>query len=367
MRVIFHIDLDYFYAQIEERDNPSICDKPVLVTVLSGRGEDRGVIATANYIARSLGVKSGIPIAQAKKILEKENAVFIPMRRSYYRFISEEIMKILRDNSDVFEQASIDEAYLDVTKKTKGDFEKAYQLAHKIQTEIFKKIRLTLSIGIGVNKLIAKIASGINKPNGITIVRPEEITEFLNPLPIKKIPGIGEKTEETLATIGVRKIGDLVKLSLNELTNLFGRKTAELIYNSCRGIDKSPVVEKGPPSQKSRIKTLKKDTRDVDELIKNLVPLIEKIDIYLQKHRLKFRTVSVIFVTTDIKTHTKSKTLKKACEKLVNIQPEIRELITEFLQECSLMVRRIGIRAGNFIDLKNKGQTKLSGFLEYNI
>jgi DNA polymerase IV (DinB-like DNA polymerase) len=363
MRIIFHIDLDYFYAQIEERDNPNLKGKPVLVLVLSGRTEDSGVVATANYPARELGAKSAMPIAIAKKKLAPYEAYYIPMRIDYYRFISEEIMEIISKYADSFEKASIDEAYLEVTKNIKGDFDKAYQLAKRIQQEVYSKVRLTLSIGISINKLIAKIASGIKKPNAITMIKPEEINSFLNPLPVKEIPGVGEKTSTKLLNKGVKTIGELRKISLEELNQLFGNKIGAFIYYSARGIDNSPVEDRGLPLQKSRIKTLREDSRDIDYIMSNLIPLIEKIDNYLVDHNIFFKTISTIFITTNLKAHTKSRTLDRAYNKLSNLQVEIRSLIKDFLEEIPQEVRRAGIRASNFVVEDETKQTKLSSYL----
>ena len=179
-RVVFHIDFDYFFAQCEEIRKPELKSKSVCVCVFSDRGGDSGAIATANYNARKFGVKSGIPIIFAKKRLEdQKDAVFLPVDFDYYRSISERGMEIMEKNGDVFEYVGKDEAFLDVTKKVNGDWVNAQNLAIEIKNEIKDKLNLTCSIGISPNKLISKIASDFQKPDGLTLVLPEKVDEFL--------------------------------------------------------------------------------------------------------------------------------------------------------------------------------------------
>jgi DNA polymerase IV (DinB-like DNA polymerase) len=182
-RVVFHIDFDYFYAQCEETRSPELKSKPVCVCVFSDRGGDSGAIATANYTARKYGVKSGIPIAFAKKRLEeRKDAVFIPVDFDFYTEISEKAMEIMKDHADIFEYVGRDEAYLDVTERVGGNFKKANHLAQQIKNSIRDKIKLSCSIGISPNKLISKIASDFQKPDGLTTVSPEKVEIFLEQL-----------------------------------------------------------------------------------------------------------------------------------------------------------------------------------------
>ena len=172
-RIVMLVDLDYFFAQIEEIRNPALKSKPVVVGMYSGRTEDSGAVSTSNYLARKCNVKSGIPLFLAKKRLEGTDAVFLPVDYDYYQQVSDRIMAILRGYADTLEQAGIDEAYLDVTKKALGSYQEAETLAKEMKDAVKQKIGVTFSVGIGPNKLIAKIASDINKPDGVTIVRPE--------------------------------------------------------------------------------------------------------------------------------------------------------------------------------------------------
>ena len=193
-RIIIAIDFDYFYAQCEEVRNPSIKGTPVVICVFSGRTAESGAVSTANYVARRLGVKSGIPIARAKKILQNNpESVFLPMDIDFYVEVSERIMGLIRPHGDKFEQASVDEAYLDVTNLAKADYQRAGAIGREINAEIFAEEGLTSSIGIALNKLMAKMAVDSRKPDGFTIILPDQVSPFLNPLPVGKLFGVGPR------------------------------------------------------------------------------------------------------------------------------------------------------------------------------
>src|SRR3972149_5199118 len=190
-RVVMLVDLDYFFAQCEELRNPALKDKPVVVGVYSGRTADSGAVSTANYIARKFGVKSGIPLFLAKKRLAGAEAVFLPVDHLFYEQISDRVMQALRGYADGFEQVGIDEAYLDVTQKIQGSFEAATDLAQKMKNDVQNHVGITFSVGVGPNKLVAKIASENQKPDGLTVVKPEEVKRFLSPLPVDRLIGVG--------------------------------------------------------------------------------------------------------------------------------------------------------------------------------
>ncbi|MFQ5887527.1 MAG: DNA polymerase IV, partial [Candidatus Hydrothermarchaeales archaeon] len=204
-RIILHIDMDYYYAAIEERENPDLKGKAVAVCMFTPRGEEGGAVTTANYEARKSGIHSGMSYSKAKKL--DPDAVFLPANFDFYWSISDRIMGILREYADNFEQVSVDEAFLDVSSKVK-DFDGAKRLAVEIKKEVFNKEKLTCSIGIGPNKLIAKMASGVKKPDGLTAVRPEEVVDFLKPLGLTKLWGVGKKTEARLNEMGVSHVGE---------------------------------------------------------------------------------------------------------------------------------------------------------------
>ncbi|MGQ9597595.1 MAG: Y-family DNA polymerase, partial [Thermoproteota archaeon] len=259
-RIIMLVDLDYFFVQCEEVRNPSLKDRPVVVCVYSDRGGDSGVVSTANYVARKYGVKSGIPIAVAKRMLRDANTVFLPVDHEHYARISNGIMDILRGHADSFEQAGIDEAYLDVSESI-GDFDMAGEIAKGIKEEVRKSYGITCSIGIGPNKLIAKIAADNQKPDGLTVVKPDEVQRFLSPLPVGRLIGVGAKTESIMKNLGIRTIGDLAKYDVQSLINLFGEKLGVYFHKASHGLDDQPVKERDEAASIGRISTLKRNTR----------------------------------------------------------------------------------------------------------
>ncbi len=191
-RVVLHIDMDYFFAAIEERENPELREKAVVVCMLSGRSELSGSVSTCNYVAREFGIRSGMPCSRAKKL--NPEAVFLPVRKDFYTSVSDRIMEILRSyadpgNGDSFEQISVDEAFLESSERTGGDFRLAFEIGMQIKKEIKEKENLTCSIGIGPNKLISKMASSAKKPDGITVVSPQDLEAFLWPLNVSKLWG----------------------------------------------------------------------------------------------------------------------------------------------------------------------------------
>ena len=252
--IVFHIDFDYFYAQCEEIRLPKLKSKPVCVCVFSDRGGDSGAIATANYTARKYNVNSGMPISLAKKRLgERNDAVFLPVDFDFYDEMSKKSMEIMETYADVFEYVGRDEAFLDVTKRCQRNFQNASHLAQQIKNSIREKTKLSCSIGISSNKLVSKIASDFQKPDGLTSVWPDEVDEFLNPLKIRKIPGIGKKTEERLSELNIITIQDLKKKDVFTLNKEFGRKTGTFIFNAARGISHELVKEREESVQYARL------------------------------------------------------------------------------------------------------------------
>jgi len=266
-RIILHIDMDYFFAQIEERENPRFKGKPVVVGADPKKGEGRGVVSTANYEARKYGIHSALPISKAYQLCPE--AVFLPVNMELYKRVSENIMEIVKKylprstpsesegllrGFPKMEIVSLDEAFLDLSFLSnlsifstivenidkRGVWERAKELAKKLRKEILEKEKLIATVGVGPNKLIAKMATNRAKPNGLLIIRPKEVKKFLEPLDIEKLPGIGPKTAEKLRNIGINKIKELKRLSRIRLKNLFG-VVGENIYKRVRGIDGEEV------------------------------------------------------------------------------------------------------------------------------
>jgi len=352
-RIVGHLDLDYFFAQVEEVEQPSLRGTPVLVCVFSGRTEDSGVISTSNYVAREHGVKSGMPIALAKRRLEGIKASFIPMDRGKYEVYSDRVMEILRREVDVIEQTGIDEAFFDITKRAGGDFGAAASTALLIKEEILREDRLTCSIGIGPNKVVAKIASDLKKPNGLTIVRDTEAMGFLSPLPVQKIYGVGPKTSKLLEDNKILAVRDLAEAPAQELEELLGRKLAAYLYNAAKGADDEPVSDRGGISQVSRILTLKQDTNDPQRVVAQLLPALKDIHGRLVSKGLFFRNISAIGIGKDLSLHTKSKTIERPTDSYAVIEEEVKGLLTQLLGEVG-EVRRAGVRLGDLQDMANQ-------------
>jgi len=349
-RVIIHADFDYFYAQCEERENPSLKDKPVVVCIYSGRGEDRGAVSTANYIARKYGVKSGIPILQAKRRLKDIDAAFLPANFELYEKVSENIMSILKSYGDKFEQMGIDEAFLDVTQKTNGNYEKAKELAQKIQTEIWEKEKITVSMGIGPNKLIAKIAAGRQKPLGLTEVKPDDAESFLFPLPVNELLGVGKKTTEVMHEMRINTVGELAKLDVEKLTKRFGKVLGTYFHNAANGIDSSQVQERGMAESVSHILTLKEDTRDLDALLEVAYKICDDISSRARELNLSFKTISVQLVLQDMSASSRAKTFDAPVESIDVLKNTAKELFQKLLEEISeeLKARRLGVKISGF-------------------
>jgi DNA polymerase IV (archaeal DinB-like DNA polymerase) len=356
------VDLDSFYAQCEENANPSLSGKPVVVCVYSGRTEESGVVSTANYEARKYGVKAGIPIIRAKKLLESVDAAFVPMNHPYYEQVSQSIMEILRTWSDVFEQTSIDEAFLDISDRTCFNFDSAGTAALEIKKQLHTQQSMTCSIGIGPNKVVAKIASDQSKPNGLTIIRPEEATNFLSPLPVSRIPGVGKKAEEKLNQLNISTVSQLSHVSAAELVETFGKNFGGYLYRASRGEDDDPVKEREQPTQLSRIATLKQNTRRVEETFTLLTELAKSVSDKLKKHGMACKSVAIIAILADLSMHSKSKMLESPSSDPILIDAAVKQLTEEFLaSNREAVLRRLGVKVSNLT--RETGQTDMSKFL----
>lgn len=358
---MFHIDFDYFYAQCEESRSPELKSKPVCVCVFSDRGGDSGAIATANYTARKYGVKSGIPIVFAKKRLEqRKDAVFLPVDFDFYTEISEKAMDVMKQYADVFEYVGRDEAYLDVTKRTDGDFLKASHLAQQIKNSIREKIKLSCSIGISPNKLISKIASDFQKPDGLTVVSSEKIEVFLDQLKIRTIPGIGKKTEDRLTEMNFETIQELKKLDVFTLNKEFGRKSGTYIYNAIRGIDNEPVKQRDERIQYSKIMTLKKDSANYEFLLENITELCNEVYKVIKKNNKMFKSVGIHFVQSDLLNKSKSRMLRNPTDSLEELEKNVSQLLKEALLNQKTTIRRIGVKVSELSEIQ--GQSNITNY-----
>jgi len=360
-RVVFHIDFDYFYAQCEEIRSPELKSKPVCVCIFSDRGGDSGAVATANYTARKYGAKSGIPIIFAKKRLNsRDDAVFLPADFEYYSEISEKAMTIMQKYANVFEYVGRDEAYLDVTERTNQDFEKASHLAQQIKNEIRDKLKMTCSIGVSPNKLVSKIASDFKKPDGLTIVPPQQVEAFLDNLKIRDIPGIGRKTEKKISEMGFDSISELKSQDVFKLQKVFGRKIGTYIINSIHGKDEEPVKEREPSIQFSKIITLKKNSMDYDFLAENLKNICKELHSVVLKNNRLFKSVGIQFIQSDLSNRTKSRMLKSPTSSLEELLKASNKLLEEILEEQKIPVRRLGVKVSELSEIK--GQSTITSY-----
>lgn len=360
-RVIGHIDLDYFYAQVEEVQDPSLRGRPVVVCVFSGRTEDSGVVSTSNYRARELGVHSGMPIVQAKKKLEGTDAAVIRMEHEKYEEVSERIMGLLEQRVDVLEQTGIDEAFFDVTGRSDADFGRARELAESIKGDIVSNERLTCSVGLGRSKAVAKLGSDMAKPGGLKVILPESTASFLAPLPVEKLYGVGPKTRIALAEMGVDTVGQLAGLDPSALESRFGKKFGGYLLAAATGTDADPVVAGLEPTQFSRIITLKRDTRDAYEVMQQLSLGTEYVQSRLAISNKSCRTVSAIAILNDLSTKTKSKTFDSPVSDLATIRETAAALFADLGRSVPKDFRRVGVRVSGLLDIED--QTSLSEFL----
>lgn len=353
-RIVFHVDFDYFFAQCEELRNPELKTKPVAVCVFSDRGGDSGAVATANYLARKYDVKSGMPIRFAKKRLEGTDAVFLPTDFGYYSEISQKAMDVMKEFADIFEYVGRDEAYLDVSKRTECSFVNAAHLAQQLKNAIRTSVKLSCTVGVSSNKIVAKIASGFLKPDGLTIVPPDKIEAFLDPLPIRIIPGIGKKTEERFTEMGFQTISELKKLDVFSLNSQFGRKIGSYIYNAARGIDEEPVAPRQEATQYSRIITLKQDSKEYDFLGKELEKLCKDVHSAILKDNLMFKSIGIQFVQSDLSNKTKSKTLRNSTSSLDELKKTVLQLLRESLEDQKMLIRRVGVKVADLSEVSGQ-------------
>jgi DNA polymerase IV (archaeal DinB-like DNA polymerase) len=342
--VIGCLDLDYFYAQVEEVGDPSIKSRPVMVCVFSGRSAESGVVATSNYVARSLGVKSGAPIALAKKKLEGKDPVVIKMDYEKYQEVSTRVMDLVADRVDILERTGIDEAFFDLTLSSEGDFGRAEATARRIKDAIVSSERLTCSIGLGASKVVAKLASDISKPNGLKVVRDEETASFLQPLQVGMLYGVGPKTAGVLDGAGIKTVGELARADFGTLEGLFGRGLAHYLSVASTGRDSEPVRPRSDPKQFSRIVTLKRDTNDPEEIVAQLSSGLDSVYERLVSTNQRFKTISALGITTDLSIRTRSRTLRFPTSDKTMIVKEAGELFRELTAETDKQLRRAGVR-----------------------
>jgi nucleotidyltransferase/DNA polymerase involved in DNA repair len=355
MRIILHIDLDAFYASCEERERPELKGKPLVIGADPKAGKGRGVVSTCSYPARKFGIRSGMPISRAWNLCPgppQGPCIYLPVNFDLYIPVSQAVFAIARkyayhpepqaSNSGLFEQAGIDEAFLDVSRRCKN-FAQAEELAKNLKDEIKQKERLTCSVGIGPNKLIAKIASDFRKPDGLTVVKSEQVASFLSPLSARKLIGVGPKTEAFLKEKGIEKIGQLRKIPKFVLIEWLGKSFGAYLYEASRGVDDSPLVEKWEPKSFGREWTFEKDTKEKALLHSTLENLAEDVAEAARTEGFSWKTVTLKVRYADFETHTSQKSLTEPAQDGETSLEIAKALLRPYL-ESPKKIRLIGFR-----------------------
>ena len=300
---IIHVDLDAFFAAVEQRDHPELRGKPVIV---GGDPRSRGVVSTCSYEARKFGVHSAMPLRTALSLCPQ--GIFVPVDGAKYQRVSREVMTVLRRFTPAVEQVSIDEAFLDVSG-SEGLFGTAPEIARRIKREVVEAVGLTVSVGVAATKLVAKVGSDLRKPDGLVIVQPGDEAAFLAPLEIRRLWGIGPKTADRLYGLGVRTIGELAALPVETLSRALGDHGATL-HERALGIDADPVVGGGEPAKSvSHETTFAIDVTDAVEIERTLLALTEGVSARLRSAGLRAGTVAVKVRDSQFRTVTRQKTL----------------------------------------------------------
>ncbi len=339
-RKIIHIDMDAFYASVEQRDNPGLKGKPVIV---GGDPHRRGVVAACSYEARKFGIHSAMPSSQARKLCA--SAVFLPPRFDVYHEVSSQIMEIFHEHTDLVEPLSLDEAFLDVTRNKK-DVATATEIAKSIRAEIRNRTRLTASAGVSYNKFLAKAASDFRKPDGLTVVTPDQALEFIARLPIGKFHGVGRVTEERMRLLGIETGADLRNCPLEELIRNFG-KMGVYFHSIAHGMDERPVMPVRIRKSLGREITLDEDIDDVGLMASILSGLADDVSGMLQERRLKGKTVTLKLKYHDFQSITRSITLDSLVDEAGEIMRHASILLKD-TEAGSRKVRLLGITVSGF-------------------
>ncbi len=336
--------MDAFYASVEQRDNPSLRGKPVIV---GGNPNSRGVVSTCSYEARKFGVHSAMASSRAYKLCP--HGIFVQPRFEAYKEASSRIMDIFLEYSDIVEPLSLDEAFLDVTENKKG-IDSAITIAKEILEKIYINLQLTASAGISYNKFLAKVASDYNKPNGITVVRPENANRFIDDLPVRKFFGVGRVTEKKMTTLGIKTGKDIKRFSKDKFISFFG-KAGNYFYDCAYGIDNRSVGRSGVRKSIGKETTLREDIINLNQIIKILEEIAIKIEKILTSREVKGLTITLKVKYFDFQSVTRSITLQEPVDKSSTIMKHIRLLLKK--TEAGLRkIRLLGISISNFPDEK---------------
>lgn len=357
-RKIVHIDMDAFFASVEQRNHPELRGIPVAV----GSDGPRGVVSTASYEARRFGVRSAMPMVRAKKLCP--NLTIVPGDHEVYKAVSNQVHEIFHDYTDIIEPISIDEAFLDVTVNKKG-MELAVDIANEIRQRIYDELQLTASAGVSYNKFLAKIASDYRKPNGITVIHPDHAEDFISKLKIEKFWGVGPRTAERMHYMGIFTGGDLRQCSLEHLIEVFG-KVGRMYYDFARGIDNRPVeteyVRKSVGCEHTFLKDISDNSAIIIELYHTVLELIARIE----KDQFEGRTLTLKLKFADFRQITRSLTQQKILVDKADILPIAKRLLKEVSITVDNPIRLIGLSVSNpSAEAEIHKAEWVEGFLEF--
>ncbi|TLZ86421.1 MAG: DNA polymerase IV [Methanobacteriota archaeon] len=355
-RVVFHVDMDAFYVSVERRENPDLNGKPVIVGADPKSGTGRGVVMACSYEAREMGIRSGMPIGMAWR--KVPTAVYLRPNYELYGAVSESVINVLRSYADILEHVSIDEAFLDVTSKVHG-FDDASGYAARVKAAVREREGLACTIGVGPNKSIAKIASDLAKPDGVKVVRPEEVAAFLDPLPVTKISGVGTKTAELLERVGVRTIGELARFPGAELKKILGKNSVWL-WGIARGMEQLPVEERPDPKSISVERTFDRDVSEWTTVQETLRDVAHNVFLRARAQGATFRTIGIKIRFEGFQTHLRERTLGSHVLDEKVLTDVAQDLAKEFAGR-KRRVRLLGVRVTHLERPKTK-QPQLTAF-----
>ncbi|MBO5762241.1 MAG: DNA polymerase IV [Lentisphaeria bacterium] len=342
--------MDAFFASVEQHDHPELRGLPVII---GGSPEERGVVSTCSYEARTFGIHSAMPASRARRLCP--HGIFLPGNYARYKEISEEIREIFRAYTDLVEPVSIDEAYLDVTVNH-YNISSATRLAQMIQCQIYERTGLTASAGVSYNKFLAKVASDLRKPAGLSVIPPEDAEAFLEALPIAKFHGIGKVTAEKLRSMGIRYGADLKKMDLPLLLSHFG-KTGEFYYRIVRGEDDRPVEAHGERKSVGKENTFPRDISNLRRIRLEIRELAAQVASRLQRRHLAGKTVTLKVRYGDFRTITRAKSLRMPVERAGNIAQVALQLLKK-TEAGTLPVRLLGVTVSNFCTESDRNEAE---------
>lgn len=348
-RIIFHVDMDAFFAAVEQLRRPELRGKPVIVGG-NGNPYSRGVVSTASYEAREFGVHSAMPLRIALRKCPK--GIFLPVDMRAYAAYSRQVMAILREHTPLVEPMSLDEAFLDVSGRTDDPRWLAEQIRRRIRTDTGG---LTASIGIGPNKLLAKIASGLRKPDAVTEIPEEDVSRILYGMPATVLWGIGPKTAARLEeALQVRTVGELCAVSLETLQELLGEHHGAYLHRICRGQDDSPIVTEWEPKSLSRETTYQYDTKRLEVIVRTITSLADEVTDDLRHEGMLAKTITLKIRYRDFKTHTRALTIEAPTQDAAQIRDVAVKLLDRFAMDRP--VRLVGVRVSGLIKETGTGE-----------